>query len=72
MSAEYWRIDVPVDLVAGLNDGVIGPENIRAHYEAMKAGDVDVQYSEFAYGHLQLNFAVRQEMRDFIVSKLLA
>lgn len=37
VSAQYWRLDVPVHIVAGRRDGVIPPANVRRHYDAMRA-----------------------------------
>ncbi len=37
VSAEYWRLDMPVHLVAGRRDGIIPPANIRRHLDAMRA-----------------------------------
>ncbi len=37
VAAEYWRIDIPVHLVAGSRDGVIPPPNVQRHLAAMRA-----------------------------------
>lgn len=37
VSSEYWRLDLPVHLVAGRRDGIIPPANIRRHLEAMRS-----------------------------------
>jgi pimeloyl-ACP methyl ester carboxylesterase len=50
VAAEYWRLDVPVDICAGSHDGVIPPANVRRHVAAMRAAGVDVSYREFGYG----------------------
>ena len=36
LAAQYHRLEgIPVDLVAGLRDGIIPPENIRMHHSKM-------------------------------------
>jgi len=50
VAAEYWRLDIPVDIVAGSHDGIIPPPNVRCHVAAMRAAGVDVTYHEFKYG----------------------
>ncbi len=37
VASEYWRLDLPVHLVAGRRDGIIPPANIRRHLEAMRS-----------------------------------
>lgn len=44
IAQEYWRLDVPVDLVAGSCDGVIPPVNVRKHYDRMVEAGVRVTY----------------------------
>uniref|UniRef100_A0A7S2W250 Partial AB-hydrolase lipase domain-containing protein n=1 Tax=Mucochytrium quahogii TaxID=96639 RepID=A0A7S2W250_9STRA len=43
----YDKIDVPVHLIAGLGDKLIGPTNVLRHYEAMKKHGVDVTIESF-------------------------
>jgi hypothetical protein len=50
IAAEYWRLDVPVDICAGSHDGVIPPANVRRHVDAMRGAGVDVTYREFEFG----------------------
>jgi len=62
--------DIPIDLVAGTRDGVIPPHNIRIHYEAMKAAGLQVSYREFDFGHLDFTFAVKEELKRFLLHSL--
>jgi lysosomal acid lipase/cholesteryl ester hydrolase len=71
VAAEYWRIDVPVDVCAGSHDGVIPPADVRRHVAAMRGAGVDVSYREFSYGHLDFTFATRDELRYWVLSKLM-
>jgi pimeloyl-ACP methyl ester carboxylesterase len=50
VAAEYWRLDIPVDICAGSHDGVIPPSNVRRHVAAMRGAGVDVTYREFDFG----------------------
>jgi predicted esterase len=60
-----------VDLVAGGRDGIIPPANVQAHYEAMRGAGLAVTFKQFqAVGHLDLTFAVREEVRRYVVSRL--
>lgn len=63
-------IDVPVDLVAGRRDKVIRPSMVRKHYKLMKASGVDVSYNEFEYAHLDFTFSHREELLDYVMSRL--
>jgi len=43
----YHLIDIPVHLIAGLDDNLIGPQNVLRHYEFMKAAGVSVTIESF-------------------------
>lgn len=43
----YHLIDVPVHLIAGLGDKLIGPTNVLRHYDHMKRNGVDVVIESF-------------------------
>lgn len=44
VAADYAFLrETPVDLVAGLRDGVIPPHNVRLHFARMKAAGVQVR-----------------------------
>ena len=43
LAAQYPRlVGIPVDLVAGLKDGIIPPDNIRMHRERMTEAGLEV------------------------------
>ncbi|KAG2482947.1 hypothetical protein HYH03_018172 [Edaphochlamys debaryana] len=67
---EYWRLDLPVHLVAGRRDGVIPPANVRRHFEAMRAQGVAVSYREFDFGHLDFTLGVKEEVRMYLMKLL--
>lgn len=71
LSEEYGRIDIPVDIVAGRNDGVIPPECVRMHYEKMlNCGVGRVTYKEVDYGHLEFCTTVQHDLKKYILVKL--
>ncbi|GFH31593.1 uncharacterized protein HaLaN_30666, partial [Haematococcus lacustris] len=71
VAQQYWRLgDVPIDLVAGLFDGVIPPDNVRTHYKAMKAAGLQVSLKEFEFGHLDFTFAVKEDLKRYLMRLL--
>lgn len=46
---KYLR-GIPVSIFAGVHDGIIPPENTRAHYADMAAAGVQVHYQEVSSG----------------------
>ncbi|KAI3820960.1 hypothetical protein L1987_08516 [Smallanthus sonchifolius] len=71
LGARYDLIDVPIDLVAGMKDKVILPSMIRKHYRTMKDGGVNASYKEFEYAHLDFTFSHREELLEYVMSRLL-
>lgn len=71
VGAQYGRLgSMPVDLVAGLQDGVIPPENIKLHYERMQEAGLQVSYKEFDFGHLDFTFAVKEDLKLYLMRLL--
>ncbi len=70
VASEYWRLDVPVHLVAGRRDGIIPPANIRRHLAAMRAQGAAVSYREFDFGHLDFTFGVKEDLRIYLLKLL--
>ena len=73
VAAEYWRLDVPVDVAAGAHDGVIPPADVKRHVAAMRAAGVDVGYREFRLAHLDFTLpavGARDELRYFVLDRL--
>lgn len=57
---------------AGRTDGVIARENVVKHYEYMHSAGCDVTYKEFeSFGHLDFVFAVKDDLRHYVLSRLL-
>lgn len=69
--AEYGSFGCPVDICAGRADGIIAKENVVMHYEAFRAAGARVTFKEFDFGHLDFTFAVKDELRHFVLSRLL-
>ena len=65
-------LPLQVDIVAGKLDGVIAPQNVRRHYLRMKAAGCKVSFREFNFGHLDFTFAHKDDLRHFVLSRLLA
>lgn len=70
LASEYWRIDIPVDIVAGTNDGVIPPECVRLHVTHMRDKGVNVSYREFGYGHLEFSATVAHDLQTYVLERL--
>ncbi|XP_071694456.1 uncharacterized protein [Rutidosis leptorrhynchoides] len=71
LGERYNLIDIPVDLVAGMKDRVILPSMIRNHYRLMKDNGVKASYKEFEYAHLDFTFSHREELLEYVMSRLL-
>ncbi|EIE26467.1 hypothetical protein COCSUDRAFT_39557 [Coccomyxa subellipsoidea C-169] len=72
IAANYGRLDIPVDIMAGRSDGVIARENVVKHYDCMHSAGCDVTYKEFeSFGHLDFVFAVKDDLRHYVLSRLL-
>lgn len=40
---QYWRLEgLPIDLMAGTNDGIIPPSNVRCHLDKMREQGLQV------------------------------
>ncbi len=63
----YELIDAPVDLLAGLHDGIVPPVNTRLHYERMSRAGVAVTYRELPYGHLDFTMSANDELRHYVL-----
>ncbi|KAL4539401.1 hypothetical protein Ndes2437B_g02221 [Nannochloris sp. 'desiccata'] len=71
VAAHYHLLQgLPIDLVAGRSDGVIAREDVETHYEAMKAAGLEVTLKELDVGHLDVTFAVKDEVQHYVMSRL--
>jgi len=80
-TSRYHLLDMPVHLIAGLGDKLIGPTNVLRHYECMKNNGVDVSiesiehcgHADFTCGlhHMALNgiLASVDNMHDKLIAK---
>ena len=71
IAADYHRLDVPVDIIAGRHDGVVARENVVQHYLKLQAAGCRVSFKEFQLGHLDFVFSVKDELRHYLLSRLL-
>ena len=62
---------MPVDIMAGKSDGVIAKENVLMHYQELQEANCSVTYKEFDFGHLDFTFAVKDDLRHYVLSRLL-
>ncbi|KAK9810435.1 hypothetical protein WJX72_010667 [[Myrmecia] bisecta] len=67
----YKYLDMPIDIMAGRSDGVIAPENVIMHYNSMRKAGCHVTLKEFDFGHLDFTFAVKDDLRHYVLSRLL-
>lgn len=70
VAAMYAHLRMPVELMAGRHDGIISKDNVRQHYQAMKAAGVQVSYREFDYGHLDFTLAAKEELKLTLMKML--
>ncbi|XP_076892756.1 uncharacterized protein LOC143544559 [Bidens hawaiensis] len=71
LGERYNLIDIPIDLVAGMKDKVILPSMIIHHYRLMKDAGVSASYKQFEYAHLDFTFSHREELLEYVMSRLL-
>ncbi|CAM6117798.1 unnamed protein product [Calypogeia fissa] len=71
IGANYGVIDIPVDVVAGKKDKLIPKSMIVTHYQHLKDAGVKASYSEFEYAHLDFTFSNKDEVLDYVMSRLL-
>lgn len=71
IGARYDLLDVPVDLLAGRADGIVSSANVLLHFDAMRDAGTRVTFKEFNFGHLDFTFAVKEELRHYVLSRLL-
>ena len=62
--------DLPVDIIAGSGDGIIRAEDAQRHYERLSAAGVPASFRVFRCSHLDLTFAVLDEVRTYILAQL--
>ena len=67
----YCFLRMPVDIMAGRSDGVIARENVLMHYKKLQEANCSVTYKEFDFGHLDFTFAVKDDLRHYVLSRLL-
>ncbi|KAL3139966.1 hypothetical protein ABBQ38_004253 [Trebouxia sp. C0009 RCD-2024] len=71
IAANYGVLKMPVDIMAGKSDGVIAKENVLMHYQRLQEANCSVTYKEFDFGHLDFTFAVKDDLRHYVLSRLL-
>lgn len=71
IAKNYHVLNMPVDIMAGKSDGVIAKENVLMHYQELQEANCSVTYKEFDFGHLDFTFAVKDDLRHYVLSRLL-
>ncbi|KAL0031744.1 hypothetical protein WJX79_004834 [Trebouxia sp. C0005] len=71
IAENYRYLRMPVDIMAGRSDGVIARENVLMHYQKLQEANCLVTYKEFDFGHLDFTFAVKDDLRHYVLSRLL-
>lgn len=71
IGAHYGVIDIPVDLVAGRKDTVVPRSMVKRHYHTLKQAGCKASYDEFDYAHLDFTFSHKEELQDYVLSRLL-
>lgn len=71
LSANYKLLDFPIDLTCGRRDGIISNVDVERHYTKMKSAGLRVTLHEWPYGHLDVTFAYKEDVRLYILHKLL-
>lgn len=71
IAKNYHVLKMPVDIMAGKSDGVIAKENVLMHYQKLQEANCSVTYKEFDFGHLDFTFAVKDDLRHYVLSRLL-
>jgi len=71
IAAHYSVIDIPVDLVAGRKDMVVPRSMVKRHYRMLKEAGCKASYDEFDYAHLDFTFSHKEELQDYVMSRLL-
>ncbi|KAL3692326.1 hypothetical protein R1sor_005977 [Riccia sorocarpa] len=71
IGANYGHVDIPIDLVAGKKDKLVPRSMILKHYETFRDAGCKVSFAEFDYAHLDFTFAHREELLEYVMSRLL-
>lgn len=71
IAGNYKVLKMPIDIMAGKSDGVIAKENVLMHYKKLQEANCSVTYKEFDFGHLDFTFAVKDDLRHYVLSRLL-
>ena len=68
--SRYHLFDVPVHVVAGLDDHLIGPVNVLRHYNALHKQNprVAFMHSFEGIGHIDFNYSTTAEVLDGILA----
>ncbi len=71
IAADYHLLDMPIDVMAGSDDGIIAADNVRMHYERMKAAGCRVSLKIFnGLGHLDFVFGGSDDLRYYTLGRI--
>ena len=70
--ADHYHLlrDVQIDLVAGAYDGIINKADVVEHYNTMRDAGLEVTFKEMPLGHLDMCYAVKEEVLQYVVGRL--
>jgi len=72
VSDEYWRLKgLHVDLLAGIYDGLIPQENTKWQADTLAAAGAITTYKALHFAHLDLTMSGSDELRTYVMSRLL-
>ena len=70
VAENYNVLKMPIDIMAGRSDGIIAKENVLRHYDMLQKAKCEVTYREFDFGHLDFTFAVKDDLRQYVLLRL--
>jgi hypothetical protein len=60
-----------VDITGGRADKVIHRDDVHTHYQLMQGAGAVTHWHEFNYGHIDVTFAVKEDVRRYLLARLL-
>ncbi|RMZ55129.1 hypothetical protein APUTEX25_005407 [Auxenochlorella protothecoides] len=72
LAAQYHLLaGLPVDMVAGRQDGIVAAADVHTHYTMLRDAGVRATFKEFDVGHLDVVFAMKDEVQHYVLHRLL-
>lgn len=67
----HYLRGISIDLVAGSKDGVVSRDDVLMHYDTLEKAGVEVSFKEFDVGHLDMTFAHKDQVRQYVLRRLM-